>query len=382
MGRTVKHFSRYRVAGTELQVVADAPLETAALVDAEKSVIKGYSRCRMWRHRRVTLFVLQGLQPLIRQLREVTDVPAEPANALADRPMVNVYDLADPTGCHLFINRQAMQEQGDWEDPVALEGLLAHEHAHPLAENGTTRSSRSLHLELVVGEPAGAREPGGRDDRPGKEERWDGVRRELAVLADHLCLHAAQEIFANEAAIRAGFGAALLHLDRQAVEAMRRSVEGRDGLLRQLADTVAAGGIAGEDQSPLLLLADFRACLDFALEVAPFLRVGREGAAAELEAVLDADIFPRLEAEAAQTYRALRDRYRALSSDLGADALAAWARDVLNLVTAPLAARGLPVRYRLRVGAPAEGAGDGKAGAPAAGMRAPMHPSRTEEGRL
>ena len=94
-----------------------------------------------------------------------------------------------------------------WSDALALRALLAHEHAHPLAENETVRAARELSVEVDGGEPGVA----------------GGDRRVLHLLADRLCVHAPQEVFANEIAIRAGFGDALFHLDRG------RRREGRPG---------------------------------------------------------------------------------------------------------------------------------------------------------
>lgn len=381
MNRTVRHFSQYAVRDTELRAIADAPVDVTAIVEVEKKVIETYADAGVWPHRSVTLFILDDLQPLVRQLQETADSPAVPARELAHRPMVNVFDLADPAGCYVFVNRPAMVEHGYWDDPVALEGMLAHEHAHPLAENRTTRAARSLRLELALDGSAesGRHAPDaetqrGQKDRPGPADRRSNVCRQLTLLAENLCLHAPQEIFANETVIRCGFGDALLHLDRRTVTDARRSVLRRDALVRRLSKAVAAGRLAAEEQGPLLLLGDFQAYLDLALEVAPFLRAGRDRDAAELEAVLEVKIFPRLEPEAAQAYRALRDRYRELPPDLEATGLVAWGHDVLNLFAAPLVGRGLPVHFALQTTTPSEGvAGGGRSGT-APFRRARWHP--------
>ena len=155
--RTVKHFSLHRIVETELRVVSDVEAGVLPVIQVEEAVIRDYARREVWPHRWVTLFVLQDLQPLVRQL---TPSPALPlpgggnslppggAAALEHRPVVNVYDLADPAGCYIFVNRKAMMKEGYWDDALAIQGLLAHEHAHPLAENEATRSSRCLHMEL------------------------------------------------------------------------------------------------------------------------------------------------------------------------------------------------------------------------------------------
>ena len=130
MARTIKHFSLHRIAGTELRVVADVEEGTLPVVQAEETVLRRYVQREAWPHRWVTLFILQDLQPLVRQLTH-TPTPSQPfpyqgegskgggaslppggATALNYRPVVNVYDLANPAGCNVFVNRQAMISEG------------------------------------------------------------------------------------------------------------------------------------------------------------------------------------------------------------------------------------------------------------------------------
>ena len=162
MARTVKHFSLHRIAGTELRVVADVETGVLPVIQVEEAVIRGDAQQGLWPHRWVTLFVLQDLQPLVRYLTPTPSLPpagggskgespAFPpggAAALDYRPVINVYDLADLTGCHVFVNQKAMLREGYWDDALAIQGLLAHEHAHPLAENETTRASRQLRFTI------------------------------------------------------------------------------------------------------------------------------------------------------------------------------------------------------------------------------------------
>ncbi|MDO9065990.1 MAG: hypothetical protein Q7U96_02780, partial [Chloroflexota bacterium] len=68
MARTIKHFSLHRIAGTELRVVADVEEGTLPVVQAEETVLRRYVQREAWPHRWVTLFILQDLQPLVRQL--------------------------------------------------------------------------------------------------------------------------------------------------------------------------------------------------------------------------------------------------------------------------------------------------------------------------
>jgi len=345
MARTVKHFSLHRIAGTELRVVADVEIGVLPVIQAEEAVIQAYAQQALWPHRWVTLFILQDLQPLVRQLRPGNDVPPGGATALDHRPVVNIYDLADPAGCHVFVNRQAMAKEGYWDDPLAMQGLLAHEHAHPLAENETTRSSRCLRVELwwkkeerlTVSPPHQA---------TGSPER---VHRLLVLLADKLCLYAPREVFANEMTIHSGFGEALLHLNRRNVTNASRSVAGREDLRRQLEQESTQGNLAAAGADLLLLIGDLKGYLDLALEVAPFYRAGREAEAQGLETVLQAEVFPHLEPEVAQAYTALRERYVALGANLTLVELMAWGEEVLNILAEILAERGLILRYRLRM---------------------------------
>jgi hypothetical protein len=354
MMRTVKHFSLHRIATTELRVVADVEAGVLPVIQGEEAVIRGYAQKEVWRHRWVTLFVLQDLQPLVRQLTCTPSLPlaeggskgGDPvlppggAVALDQRPVVNIYDLADPAGCHVFVNRQAMAKEGYWDDALAIQGLLAHEHAHPLAENEATRASRQLNLVLsplseVLSLPSSAL----------------GLRTKdlLALLADKLCLYAPRELFANEMTIHGGFSEALLHLDRLNVANASRSVAGREDLRRQLRQEMTQGYLTPTAADVLLLIGDLKGYLDLALEVAPFYRTGRESDARELEAVLEAGVFPHLEPEVPRAYIALREQYIALRADLTPPELTAWGEGVLNILAEALAEKGLVLQYHLRI---------------------------------
>jgi hypothetical protein len=351
MVRTVKHFSLHRIGGTELRVVADVEVGVLPVIQAEEAVIRGYAQQEVWPHRWVTLFILEDLQPLVRQLRpfEIRDskfeIPMGGAAALNHRPVVNVYDLADPStelragpaGCHVFVNRQAVAKEGYWDDPLAIRGLLAHEHAHPLVENETIRSSRQLRFSIS-------------DFRFAiwmVENRKTKIENLLALLADKLCLYAPREIFANEMTIRSGFGEALLHLDRRTIANASRGVAGRDSLRQQLQGEVVSNNLTPQGAALLLLIGDLKGYLDLALEVAPFYRTGRESEARELEAVLEAEVFPHLEPEVPRAYIALRDQYIALLADLTPAELMAWSEGVLRILAEALAEKGLEITYCL-----------------------------------
>lgn len=350
MARAVKHFSLHRIAGTELRVVADVEDGVLPIIEVEEAVIRGYAGGGespgrpAWPHRWVTLFVLQDLRPLIRQLRPAAGLPGE-TTELEGRPAVNVYDLADPATCNVFVNRQVMVKEGYWDDPLAVRGLLAHEHAHPLAENETIRASRQLQMELSVD-----------DASPGLGSRWPANRRDkiqglLTALAEKLCLYAPREIFANEITLLSGFGEALFHLDQRNMFNARRSVAGREELRRRLQREAEQ-----EDTAPstagLLLIGDLKGYLTLALEVAAFHRAGREAEAQELEKPLEQEVLPHLEPEAAQAYAALLHHYIALRADLTPVRLLAWGEKVLNILAEALAAKGLRLQYQLNLATP------------------------------
>jgi hypothetical protein len=354
MTRKVKHFSLHRIASTELRVIADVESGVLPVIQAEEAVIRGYAQQRLWPHRWVSLSVLQNLQPLIRQLRPDADLPPGDAAALNQRPVVNAYDLADPIGCHVFVNRQAMVKEGYWDDPLAIQGLLAHEHAHPLAENETSRASRQMRVELslepspsAVSHPLGV----GTEQAAGKwgwaADRQGKVHRLLVLLADKLCVYAPRELFANEVTIQSGFGEALLHLDRRNMDNAGRSVAGRGDLHSQLQQEVTQGTLNPAAADLLLLIGDLKGYLDLALEIAPFYRMGRDTEAQGLETVLQAEVFPHLEPGVPRAYNALLEQYIALGANLTPAELMSWGEGVLNILAKALAEKGLILQYSL-----------------------------------
>ena len=341
MPRTVKHFGLHRIDSTELRVISDIEVGVLPVIEAEETVIRGYARQGPWPHREVTLFILQDLQPLVRQLRAGAELPPGGAAALEHRPVVNAYDLADLTACHVFINWQAMEKEGYADDPVTVQGLLAHEHAHPLAENETTRASRSLQVELSVEQlPNGGL---------WTQDRQDNIHRLLVVLAEKLAVYAPREVFANEMTIRSGFGEALLHLDERTIANAQRSVAGREDLQAQLLEEVARETLTPTGANLLLLIGDLRGYLDLALETAPFYRTGREAEARRLERGLEDEVFPHLEPEVPGTYTRLREQYVALDADLTPAELVTWGEEVLAGLAEILAERELIVQYSLQV---------------------------------
>ena len=358
MARTIRHLSLHRIGRVELRVVADVEEGTLPILEAEETVLRQYVQRADWPHRWVTLFILQDMEPLIRQLTlggsassasrspegastgEGASLPPGGAAALNYRPVVNVYDLANPAGCQVFVNRQAMVREGYWDDPLAVQGLFAHEHAHPLAENVVTSASRRLKLELTPhwGFGTSSTAPGNRQSR---------VIPLLAVLADKLCAYAPRELFANELAIQSGLDAALLHLDLRTMATAGRTVAGRVELQRQLQLEVTQGGLAKAAAELLLLIGDLRGYLDLALETAPFYRAGKEAAGRELETVLEAEIFPHLEPAAVDAYTALCRHYVSLRDDFTPRGLIKWGEGVLGILANSLAGKGLDLQYRL-----------------------------------
>ena len=349
MARTVKHLSLHRIAGTELRVVADVDVGVLPVVQVEEAVIRGYARHSRWPHHWVNLSILQDLRPLLRQLSRRAELAGTPvghslppggAVDLDSRPVVNVYDLADPEGCHVFVNQQAMMKEGYWDDLLAIQGLLAHEHAHPLAENETVRASRQLGVELSPDL-----------DFPisdlGTEDRSSRIVRLLSLLAGKLSVYAPREIFSNELTIASGFGDALLHLNRRNVLNAGRSVAGRPELGQRLQQEVSGGTLSPTAAYLLLLIGDLTSYLDLALEIAPFYRAGRESDARELETVLETALFPHLEPQVVQAYTALREQYVALPADVSPPGLLDWSQGVLRILGQALAEKGLALHWHL-----------------------------------
>jgi hypothetical protein len=377
MARTVRHLSLHRINGTELQVLSEIEAGTLPVIEAEEAVIRAYAEQGPWPHREVSLFILQDLQPLVRQLRPGADLPPGGAAALDSRPVVNAYDLADLSSCHVFLNWHTMQQEKYSEDPEIIQGLLAHEHAHPLAENETTRASRRLQVQIAVegwppessvgrglraapsGPPplpsprprgqegAGGGAPAGGGGWLEEADHRERVDRLLALMAETLCVYAPREVFASELAIRRGFGRPLLHLDQANVDNSLRSLAGREQVQRHLQKETDEGRMSPAAARLLLLMGDLKGYVDLGLEVAAFHRAGRDGQAQELAEVLESDVFPHLEPQVPRLYATLLEQYVALRADLKPIALLAWCQQVLTSFTDTLAEDGLVVRYAL-----------------------------------
>lgn len=354
MPQAVAHFSQHELGGTILQVVADAADGIVDIIESEQKVIRRYAEHDAWPHRRVNLFVVHDLEPLVAQIQRVAEIPAVVAEDIDRRPMVNVYDAANLEECSIFANRRVIERDGLWDDALAISGLLAHEHGHPLAENGTVSAARRLSVAVEIdggihplatavsqATPQSAASPG------------TGAGQVLLGLLSKLTIRAPQEIFANEIAIRAGFGDALSHLDERILDTMRLGVMKRGTLIDIIDSEVAGGRLAPSHKNPLTLIADIETVLPFALETAPFLRAGERKREKRLDAALVDGVLSRLPPEVAILYRDLRDHYVTLGAGLDPEAVRLWCDAAMAPLFRQFEMRGLKVRAPLSLAAAA-----------------------------
>lgn len=330
MLNAIEHFSRTRVGNTTLQVMSDRQRDLDRLIEEEEAVIESYVRLGTWPHRSVNLFVLDDLLPLVAQIKGAAASSSIIADDIDRRPMVIIYDAALRTECTIFVNRGVLERDGAWRDRGSLRALLAHEHAHPLAENKAVRAARALAVEV-----------------DGSGTAWTTVQPIVHLLADRLCLHAVQEVFANEIAITAGFADVLFRLDREIVEKACAGVRQRPLLVAGLDRQVADGTLNADQAAALLLVGDLQAHLLFALETAPFARAGRLSEVAALEARLDEAVWPDVDPAAHDLYVMLRDHYCRLKPDVSAAAVERWAREALAWLSDVLGQRRLAVRLNV-----------------------------------
>jgi len=331
MSNTIQHFSRQRVENTTLQVIADTQRNLDRLIREEESVIRHYARQGPWPHKWVNMFVLDDLRPLVSQIKSITSLSSALIEDIDHRPMVNIYDAADLSECAVFVNRRVLKRDGVWSDALALRALLAHEHGHPLAENETVHAARALSVEVAV------------ESQTSKS----AIGEILHLLADRLCVHAPQEVFANEIAIRAGFGDALFHLDKGAVEKARLGVAKRASLVQGLDRQVRDGKLTTAQVAALLLVGDLQAHLGFALETAPFLAAGHRRQAKALEAALSEGVWRHLDPAALRLYEKFRDHYLRLKVDLAPAEMKTWASAAVGFLANALHEKHLQVRFEL-----------------------------------
>ena len=340
MEHKVKHFSLHRIGETELRVISDVEDGVLPVIEVEESVIRNYIKHGLWNHQWVTLFVLKDLKSLVRHLNGAAD-------ALSNQPLVNVYDLADLSGCRIFINWESMTKGGYQDDLKSMRALLAHEHAHCLSECPATSASRKLKVELKTEYMDfvfdGSQTSGYQQTL---QLRHDNV---LNLMAHKLCLYAPREILANEITIRSGFEEALIHLNRRNIVNARASVAGREDIKRHLQQEGAQGNLTRAAVDLLLLIGDLQSYAELALETAPFYRSGQERSGRRLEEFLEDEVFLHLDPEAPRAYTALVKQYMALKPNMTQDKLLAWCEGVLDILAKALAAKGLLLHSHLEI---------------------------------
>ena len=312
-------------------------------IELEIEVIEKFAASPRWQQETVTLFVLKDLEPLISRLSQEASLPPGGLAALGERPIVNVYDINNPASCHVFVSQQAMDKEGYWSDPEAIRGLLAHEHAHPLSECGTTRSARRLKADISTESLRLLFPAEGRGEWPTKVDPL------LAVVVDKLCLYAPREIFANDLTIQSGFSASLLHLDRKNLRNAAEGVGARGALQQMLRQEVEKESLTPAGAELLLTIADMKGYLDLAMETAPFYRQNKVAAARELEETLFARVMPFLEPLVAKAYPKLRDAYVGLPEDASPEALKQWVESLVSMLAEVLSKKGLRLECRLSV---------------------------------
>jgi hypothetical protein len=256
--------------------------------------------------------------------------------------MVNLYDLGNFEECSIFVNRGALERTGQWTDAVALRGLLAHEHGHPLGENGTTASVRRLTLahRIAAGQDRTIPVSASSHDR-GEPNAFEGMAFVLQTLFVKLTVKAPQEIFANETAIRAGFGKALYRLDERHLDTLEAGLSRRGELVGLLDRAVAAQRLDEDGKALLLLVGDLQIILPFALETSAFLRARERAFAERLDTRLRNLSCRQISQPVLDLYDALRDRCAILDPDLSVESVRAWCEAAVMPLMQALAAAGL-----------------------------------------
>ena len=349
--RTIKYLSVHRLEGVELRVMADNENGILPLVEAECQVVTRLTQEAQWPHHTVTLFILSDLMPLQRQLQALGRHPVgEQLNQMGDlltHPVVNVYDLANPSACQVFVNRQAMVEAGYWNDTLAIQGLLAHEHAHPLAECATTNAVRQLKLTLEL-RLAEVWAPKAKASSSNPLPAWaDNAQSQLNALVRTLILLGPRELFTNEIALATGFVQPMLHLNRQNVHKLVVGLAHRPTLQNQLAEAVRAGQLTATGATALALIGDLQGHLPMAMEVAAFQRQHQQAASEELLAQLQKEIFPYLDAEVGLLFQKFCDEYVALPMTATPQTMVGIVQRQLALLAKTLKRRALHLTYQV-----------------------------------
>jgi len=356
--RTIQYFSAQQLEGVELRIVADDQVadnenELLALVAVERQVVTRLAHTIQWPHQTVTLFILADLTSLQNQLQALDQQPVgaqlDQMGDLLTHPVVNVYDLANPSDCHVFINRQAMIKAGYWNDMLALRGLLAHEHAHPLAECAATQAVRQLQLklDLRLTQPWA---PHGQTANADAPPQWaDHAQSQLNALVRTLILLGPREVFTNEIALATGFVQPLLHLNRQNVKNLVVNLAHRPTLQQQLAEAVRAGHLSAVGAAALALIGDLQGHLMMAMEIAAFQRQGEQAASEELLTQLEKDVFSQLDAAVGPLFQKICAAYVRLPTTASPEQMVKFAQDQLTLLARVLSQRSLRLTYQVAI---------------------------------
>lgn len=349
---TIKHFALHRIGGVEWRVISDIEAGVIAITEVEEEVLTRFVAHPDWPHQVITFFVLNDLSALQRQLNGLAaaapiDVPGAAAQinvgamlppggieGLVNRTVVNLYDLANPSTCTVFVNKTAMEKAGHWGDRLAEAALLAHEHAHPMVENGTVRASRTIaaRIQLESTTPLSL----------SMNVPWEArLQNVVQSLFDKLVSYAPRELFTNDLAIAIGFGAALCHLDRRTVELTATALQGRPALEAGLR---AEPTLTNAGRAAFLALADYQAHLDLAFELAAFRRMGEEQCAEELYALLQERVFSLLPGETQRIFDALTNLYMMLPADYTPATIAQFVESVSAILASALGGYGVRLK--------------------------------------
>ncbi len=303
-------------------------------------VIRGFQRSGGWPHAQVNVFVFESLQPLLRQIEDTFAALRKSAafvRQLGGKPMIHIYNTANPAETDIFVSRGQMIKLGLWSDSLAVQGMLAHEHAHPLAENQCTRAARQTGVALQVDGPP-------EDFLPGDVET---IRQALERIVNELCLHAPHEIFTNELAARSGFAEALLHLNKLSLSEGREGLGERQILIEKLQAEGQAGRIGPAAPALLALLASMEAHLRVALESAGLACAGDLQRAEALDLCLEDQVLRHIEPEVGTLYRRLREHNASLSPAFTVPEVQKWMNAGFNLLAGPARKLGISCAMHL-----------------------------------
>ncbi len=291
-------------------------------------VIRGFQRSGGWPHAQVNVFVFESLQTLLRQIEEAFAASHKSAafvRQLGGKPMIHIYNTANAAETGIFVSRGQMIKLGLWSDRLAVEGMLAHEHAHPLSENLCTNAARETSISLEVDGPP-------EDFFPADLET---IRRALERIVNELCLHAPHEIFTNELAARCGFAEALLHLNKLSLSDGREGLGERQVLVEKLRAEEQAGRIGRAAPALLVLLASMEAHLRVILESAGLARAGDLHRAGALDGDMEEQVFRHIEPELGIIYRRLREHSATLSPTFTIPEVQKWMSAAFDLLAGP-----------------------------------------------